>query len=238
MPTRIVALLILIAALAGPALPASAEAPPAPEILRRARLTAALQNGEAVGSLEKDGRKVPVRLTMADAKLIFTLADPTESLVLDLADDAFEFYRVRDGKTVPLPAADHRKPVRGTDVTYEDLALHFLFWPDASLLKEENLRQRRTWKVRINNPRNRGQYAVVYAWIDAETAALMKVQGYDWQGTCIKQFEVTDVMKVDDAWMLKTMRVESLDGNKPTGRTYLRLEKPERRPQGRRPAWD
>jgi len=236
MPSRIPLFLVF---LAGIAVADPAPQPDAATILKAARLTAGLQQGDLDGNLEVGGTKVPFHLSMAEGRLRFSFRDPEEHFALDLGDDAFRFSETLDGKTRAMPLAKYAQAVRGTDVTYEDIALRFLFWPKAEVLATDRFKDRPAWKLRINNPRNEGLYAVVYAWIDQETAALMKVQGYNWQGRCVKQFEVTDVMKVGDAWMLQAMRVETLDGNdKVASRTYLRLQKPDRPPAGRRPGWE
>jgi hypothetical protein len=215
--------------------------PDALAILRQARYTAALQEGEINGRLAaENSADIPFHLAMTEGRLTFTFRDPDETIALDLGDDAFRFSRATGGQLAPLPQARYADTVRGTDLTYEDLALRFLFWQSAEVLGVERVKDRQAWKIRINNPRRDGIYAVVYAWIDRQTAALMRVQGYNWEGRCVKQFEVTDVMKVGDNWMLKTMRVETIDGNnKVSGRTYLRLDKPvPARPPVRRPAWN
>ncbi len=236
MPSRIPLFLVFLAGLV------AAEPVPQPDaatILKAARLTAGLQQGDLDGNLEVGERKVPFHLSMAEGRLRFSFRDPEEHFSLDLGDDAFRFSETRDGKSGAMPLAKYAQAVRGTDVTYEDIALRFLFWPKAEVLATDRFKDRPAWKLRINNPRNEGLYAVVYAWVDQETAALVKVQGYNWQGRCVKQFEVTDVMKVGDAWMLQAMRVETLDGNdKVASRTYLRLQKPDRPSAGRRPGWE
>lgn len=239
MPSRIPLSLVFLALCAAPLRAEEAPAPPAADILKEARLTASLQQGDLDGNLECNDTKIPFRLSMAEGKLSFAFKAPDEQFTLDLGDEAFRFSETRDGKSNPMALDKYARQIRNTDVTYEDIALRFLFWPSAQVLGTDRFKDRPAWKLRINNPRNEGLYAVVYAWIDKETSALMKVQGYNWKGRCVKQFEVTDVMKVGDNWMLKAMRVETLDGNdKVASRTYLRLDKPADKPTGRRPGWE
>lgn len=219
-------------------LPAQDAAPTATDILRQARFTAALQEGDLEGELAAAKTKIPFRMTMSDQKIHFVFTNPDQRITLHLGDDRFLFTEtLADGKEKPVPATRHAESLRGTDVTYEDLALRFLFWKDATILEVAQFKGRKAWKIRINNPGAPGPYAVVYAWIDQESAALLRVQGYNPKGECVKQFEVLSGMKVENGWMLKEMRVETMVGNpgRVASRTYLRLDKPKK--GALRPDW-
>ena len=219
-------------------LPAQEAKPLATDILRQARFTAALQEGDLEGELAGAKIKIPFRMTMADQKIHFVFANPDQRITLHLGDDRFLFTEtLADGKEKPLPTTRHAENLRGTDITYEDLALRFLFWKDATILEEPEFKGRKSWKIRINNPGTPGPYSVVYAWIDKESAALLRVQGYNQKGECVKQFEVLSGMKIENGWMLKEMRVETMVGNpgKVASRTYLRLDKPKK--AARKPDW-
>lgn len=243
LPTRLThfhqhGLLVAALLICLPALPAQQQKQDATDILRKARFTAALQEGDLEGELAGEKSKIPFRMTMADQKIHFLFRDPEQRVTLHLGDDRFLFTEaLAGGAEKPLPATRHAENLRGTDITYEDLALRFLFWKDATILEEPVFKGRKAWKIRINNPGSPGPYAVVYAWIDQESAALLRVQGYNQLGHCVKQFEVVSGMKVGDGWMLKEMRVETLQGNpgRVASRTYLRLDKPKN--NGRRPDW-
>ncbi len=56
----------------------------------------------------------------------------------------------------------------------------------------------------------------------------MRVVGYNAAGDPLKQFQVTDIMKVGKQFTLKRMRVDSMDDNKVTGTTYLEFDKPRK----------
>ena len=214
----------------------AAAAPDPTEILRAVRLSTALQEGALEGEIRNDSVKLPFHMTLEGKKIAFAFTNPDQIITLHLDDDTFRFTeKLGTADETPVPPARQVEPLRGTDITYEDLALRFLFWKRAEILKEEKFKGRMAWKMRIDNPGSPGPYAVVYAWIDQQSAALLRVQGYNQQGRCVKQFEIISGMKVGDAWMLKEMRVETLDGEKVTGRTSLRLDKPKA--NGRRPDW-
>jgi negative regulator of sigma E activity len=87
------------------------------------------------------------------------------------------------------------------------------------------VRSRDAWKIEIPAPRGASQYGVVRVWIDKQSAALLRIEGYDLKGQLAKRFEVISAQKIDGQWMLKQMRVERIDPEtrKTTGITYLEV---------------
>jgi hypothetical protein len=58
--------------------------PEAADILRQARFTAALQEGDLEGELAAEKIKIPFRMTMADQKIHFTFTNPAQRITLHL----------------------------------------------------------------------------------------------------------------------------------------------------------
>ena len=69
------------------------------------------------------------------------------------------------------------------------------------------------------------QYGVARLWIDQESGALLRIEGYNREGKLLRRFEVISAQKIDGQWMLKQMRVETLDpeSSKIINRTYLEV---------------
>ena len=107
-----------------------------------------------------------------------------------------------------ITAAQFDHKVRGTGVTYEDLALKFLYWPDARVTGENSIRTRNCWKLELKAPSRQSQYSNVYLWVDKSGGALMRMDGYDWKGQLAKRFEVISAQKIEGRWFLKQMRIE------------------------------
>jgi hypothetical protein len=66
----------------------------------------------------------------------------------------------------------------------------------------------------------------VRVWLDEESGALMRIEGYDWQGKLLRRFEVVSGQRIDGQWMLKQMRIERFDpkdGTRPADRSYLEI---------------
>ena len=57
--------------------------------------------------------------------------------------------------------------------------------------------------------------------------ALMRMEGYDWNGQLAKRFEVVSAQKIEGRWFLKQMRIEEIQPGtgKVQARTYLEIKK-------------
>ena len=130
-------------------------------------------------------------------------------------------------ETDKFAAANLKQRIRGTSVTYEDLAFKFLYWPNARVLGEENVRTRNCWKLQLRAPSRESQYSNLLLWIDKASGALMRMEGYNWDLRLAKRFEVVSAQKIDGRWFLKQMRVEELQPgtNHVQSRTYLEIKK-------------
>ena len=119
------------------------------------------------------------------------------------------------------------EPVRGTAITYEDLALKFLYWSNSRVIGSDFIRTRNCWKVQLQAPAGDPQYGSILLWVDKDSGALMRMEGYDSAGKLVKRFEVVSAQKIEDRWYLKQMRVEKIDplSNRATARTYLEIKK-------------
>jgi hypothetical protein len=157
----------------------------------------------------------------------FRFENPAQIIHLDLNDKGFVLREVVRGSNAPVPARRYAEKVRATDVTYEDLSLRFLYWPNPVKLEDEVIKHRTCWKVRLTNPGTSGAYGTAIIWVDRGSGGILRMDGYNREGRLIKRYEVISGMKVGGGWMLKKMRIESLDPAtaRVIGRTYLELEK-------------
>jgi hypothetical protein len=220
-------LLALVLALLSGALPVrAAPFPDAKDILASVRLHQAQQEIDLQGQLRENEKKIPFRLTQTGPVIRYTFSKPDEALQLRLGDNDSRLEEVtREGVEKITPAQfDHK--VRGTAITYEDLSLRFLYWPNARVTGENSISLRNCWKLELKAPNRQSQYANVWLWVDKEGGALMKLEGYDWNGKLAKRFTVVSGQKIQDRWVLKEMRIEAFDPatGKPQSRTYLEIK--------------
>ncbi|MBK1832688.1 outer membrane lipoprotein-sorting protein [Roseibacillus ishigakijimensis] len=212
-----------------------AQLPAADDILRTARYVATLQDTSLRGTLQKNGRpgEVPIALFLHENEGVeFQVYDNKvwNKFQLKLADNEYDLFEGVGNKIRRFDKKKITAPVMGTDLTYEDLAMSFLYWPNGETLGEENLGVGRdAWKVRLVNPKAVGRYKTVDVWVHKKSGALMQINGYRADGKCIKVFKVTEIMRVGGGeYSIKTMKVQSYgEDGRTTGITSLEFEKPK-----------
>jgi Outer membrane lipoprotein-sorting protein len=205
----------------------AAELPEAKDILESVRLRQAQQEIELQGQLRENDKIVPFRLTQTGPLIRYSFSNPDETLQLRLGDNDSRLEEVTRGGTEKISAAQFDHKVRGTGISYEDLALKFLYWPDARVTGENSIRTRNCWKLELKAPSRQSQYGTVWLWVDKNGGALMRVEGYDLKGQLAKRFEVISAQKIEGRWFLKQMRIEEFvpGTGKVQTRTYLEINK-------------
>jgi hypothetical protein len=216
----------LVFAFVPAALPA-ATVPSAKEILDSVRMLESRQQIDLDGQLRENENVIPFHLTQTGPLIRYSFSDPDEVLELRLGENGSRLDVVTDTGTEKFAVEKLKDKVRGAGITYEDLALKFLYWENARVLGDETVRTRSCWKLQVVAPSRDSQYWNVVIWVDKASGALMRMEGYDWNGKVAKRFEVISAQKIDNRWFLKQMRVEELQPgtNKVQARTYLEIKK-------------
>jgi hypothetical protein len=205
-----------------------AQSPPsAQDILASVRMIEGQQQIDLQGQLRQNDVAVPFRLTQDGPLIRYSFIKPDEVLQLRLGEKSSRLDFVSGAGTEKFAASKLSQKIRGTSVSYEDLAFKFLYWPAARVLGEENVRTRNCWKLQLRAPSRESQYSNVLLWVDKASGALMRMEGYDWNGQLAKRFEVVSAQKIDNRWFLKQMRIEELQPgtNHVLSRTYLEIKK-------------
>jgi len=202
----------------------------AERILRGARYAAALQNQDLHGHIRKDGKKTPVSLFLRGKNIQFQylLGKAYKIFHMQLEKDQFGLYDLVNGKRKKFNTKMLSQKINGTDLTFEDLSMSFLYWKQSSVEGEERVNGQKSYKIRLINPDKDGDYRIVYAWVHVKHGALVRVMGFDAAGKALKKFEVIDIMKVGKEYTLKRMRVDTQKGGKVLGTTYLEFDKPKK----------
>ena len=205
----------------------AAPPPSAKEILDSVRMLESRQQIDLQGQLRENETVIPFRLIQTGPIIRYSFTNPEEVLQLRLGENSSRLDVVTGAGTEKLATSKLDQKIRGTGITYEDLSLKFLYWPNARLLGEETVRTRRCWKLQVQGPSRESQYSSVVLWIDQASGALIRMEGYDWKGRICKRFEVVSAQKIDNRWFLKQMRVEQLQPgtNNVESRTYLEIKK-------------
>lgn len=211
-----------------------AQEPDPNRILEGARLSAALTKLDdgLTGHLSHNGKKIPITIFLKGKDIQFQFQENKVWRVfhLRLNDAQYDLFEIIDGKTVNFPRAKLTESIAGTDLTYEDLALRFFYWPDPKLELTEKVGTEDTYKLRLTKPAgSAGNYFAVYLWVHTKFGAFMKIHGHAKDGALLKEFLVEDVMKVsDEVWTLEKMQVSSYKDGRRTSITDMVLDKPKK----------
>jgi Outer membrane lipoprotein-sorting protein len=205
----------------------SAAPPSAKEILDSVRMLEARQQIDLDGQLREDDTVISFHLTQTGPVIRYSFTDPDEVLQLRLGENGSHLDLIGEEGTEKFPPEKLNEKIRGTGITYDDLALKFLYWPNAKVLGDETVRTRSCWKLQVVAPSRDAQYWNVIVWVDKASGALMRMEAYDWNNQLAKRFEVISAQKIDNRWFLKQMRVEEMQPGttKVQARTYLEIKR-------------
>jgi len=195
------------------------------EILGAARLNPVGQQIALAAQIRNGSVVTPFKIVI-DGAVRYRFDNPPQELILEMKDDGSQLTERLGDRSAPVRQAKFDEVVRNSGLTYEDLALKFLYWKNPKVLGDEIIRTRSAYKLEIQAPRGgASQYGVARLWIDKESGALLRVEGYDMKGRLIRRFEIISAQKLDGQWMLKQMRIETYDPEtkKTLSRTYLEV---------------
>ena len=201
----------------------------ADDVLKLVRYSYTNYNQEFKGYLRRGiTKKVEFTLRLKPESVQFFFNDPAQVIYLDTKNKSFSLFEGVGGKDLqPVAPERYGEKIRGTDATYDDLSMRFLYWPNPKIVQESKLKGRDTWLVRVINPDGRGNYATVDCWVDKATGGLLRMLGYNRGGRPIRRLEVVGGKKFDDIWMVDEMKIEQLSpssvksGKGPSGATRI-----------------
>jgi len=209
----------------------------AQQILEGARLAATLTTVEEglSGNLTAKGKaNVPVTLFLKGANIQFQFDENRTNdwrvFHMRLNDNAYDLFEIKDGKTTKFPDEKIVEPIAGTDLSYEDLALRFFYWPNPILEGKEEVDGQLCYRLRINKPKGAaGRYETIYVWVHTKFGAFMKIKGHDKGGELLKEFQVLKVMEIGNGvWTLQKMQVSSYSGGKRSSITDVVFDTPKK----------
>jgi YD repeat-containing protein len=109
-----------------------------------------------------------------------------------------------------LTANQTMRPFAGSDFWIADLGLQFLHWPQQFLVKKEMRRGQMCDKLESINPQPApGAYSRVVSWIDIDSGGILHADAYDAQGRLVKEFDPTQLQKVNGQRELKEMEMRN-----------------------------
>ena len=181
---------------------------------------------ELNGQLRKeDGMTIPFRLILSGSQVVYQFDHPDETLRVELKDSSSTLKQDAGGKNRLVSGSQLTEKVRGTDLSYEDLSLHFLYWANPKLEGEQTVKGFSCWIILVQHVGRDSNYTSVRLWVMKEGSGLLRAEAFDSKGKLEKRFEVISGQRVEDKWIPKQVRVQAYnpETGKPTSRTYLEI---------------
>ncbi len=209
------------------------DAPPSgEEILQRLRTQQMQQHRTLAGELRNGATTSPFRLVLDGATIKYQFTTPPPyTLVLHLGANSSQLDEVTLNGKSQVKDANFATPVRGTDLTFEDVAMRFLYWPTAKLLGEDSMNAapgRKCWKLELKPAAGaKSAYASVVVWIDEGSGAMLRAQAFDAAGQLATEFKLIEPQMLGGVWLPKKVRIQRMKDGEPVDSTptYLMIDK-------------
>ena len=105
------------------------------------------------------------------------------------------------------PSTPHQAPILGTDVTWSDLTLDYLWWDDLSFDAEHDGESVHGQTCAVVALRKDGRE--VRIWVDRKTGALMQAEEFS-GGRPVRRLWGTRIRKFGERWMANVLEVETV----------------------------
>lgn len=197
---------------AGAAPDPNAPMPPAETIIGLLWKNMDLQAFTLTGQIRTPKAKHPIALKTNGREMIYeALGSPLQIRVhLDAAGS--EVYTranaSQDWKRVTGNAISDS--VLGSDITYEELGLHFLSWPRIEPVGVDGIKTFKSYAFDAYPEGTASRYAKVRFWITHDHCLMIRADGYNKDDKVIKRVEVNGVAQIDDAWTIKQMMISTM----------------------------
>jgi len=200
------------------------------DILDEMRLAQAQITRPLSGRLRpENGDPIPFQLQLKGTEFDYKFTNPPETIKLQLNDTGSVLTDQTSAGPQTLSGSRLSEPVRGTDITYNDLSLRFIYWKNAHYEGEQRVRTITCSIVLVQPASRNSEYSAVRLWIAKGRGALIKAEGFDWQSKVVKRFDVISGQQIEGKTIFKQIRIEQLDpqSSKVVSRTYLELDAAE-----------
>ena len=205
--------------------PARAD-PDAQMILKDARMAQTGQHRILTGHLrvQSTGQIIPFTLVLDGDDIRYAFKDKT--ILLRLGQSGSQLFEAAAGDMHKVSPARFDQPVEGTDITYEDLALKFFYWPNARIQGTDIIGFDKCWTIQLEPGGQPSAYSTMELWIAQRANYFVQGKGFDKAGKLVKQFKVVSPQRdPEGGWMLKKMRISTFAPGQPESITYLEIDK-------------
>jgi hypothetical protein len=208
--------------------------PDAQEVLSRVRSSFPDQPWRVTGQLIGHDRKGEIVRTLNVSLLLDYAASPPRAAI-ELSD-AFgalvgrlhiarpegrpaEIRLIAGAPPRPVQPFDPNETAGGSDFSWADLTLDFLWWPGGRVTATEMKKSRECYVVDLPAPAD-GPVARMRLWIDSRESALLQADAFDRDGRVTRRMAVKSLKKLDGRWTVEDLDIERLPERT---RTILRV---------------
>ncbi len=197
----------------------------------------AVSQGErdVAGTIRKGRTKVPFSLSSRGDTIVYQYkeGDAWQRFDVRMKTKSAELFRLLPGnKAEQMAPSSYAQTIPGTDVSYEDLSMRFLYWKGGRVVEDvadTRIKGRDCVLIELPNPNPQvGQYAWVRLWVDKENGTAWQIDGYGADGKLKKRFSITSVKRLSDgSWFFKQMKLEVRNPQNPertSALNYLEID--------------
>jgi len=187
-----------------------------------------MSNATMQGVLRTPSKTYPIEMQTKDREILLLVPEANLSVEIIFSSSNTSIKK-GDGKGKNLKVVspkDQKQSILDTDISFEDLALSFLNWPDIREIGTDNVKTLPAYVYEVDAPAGQSGYEKVRFWISSQYFALIKVDAMDKNGLLIKRVEVNGVQKVGNAWVIKEMQVSAFSPGRSSSKskTYLEIK--------------
>jgi negative regulator of sigma E activity len=123
--------------------------------------------------------------------------EKTALLVVQSQKNLPRFYLAGVGE---LTTAKQRlEKLLGSWISYYDLGMSFLYWPNPKYVGEDRLRGQDCHVVEVKSDTE--PYRRVKFWVQEEYFALLQAEAFDADGNAVKRISITSFKRIGDVWV-------------------------------------
>lgn len=120
------------------------------------------------------------------------------------------WHRRADSPQATEPMPPLNATLFGTDITWLDITLDFLWWQQPHYYNMEKVKGRLCWILEVKPPTPLPGCHAVRLWIDCEQHMILQAIQYDEKNRETRKMWVRAIQKVSGRWVLKDIEVETL----------------------------
>lgn len=143
---------------------------------------------------------------------IFDLDDTLLETVVAIRnpDEALTLTRFLGSDKTPAEPPAINETVRGTDITWLDITLDFVWWRNPVIVGEGKVKGRLCDILEVEPTEPLERCEKVRLWIDRDQKLVMQAVQIDANGQEVRRMWIRAIQKINQRWVLKDIEVETL----------------------------